>query len=246
MAVIFPFEEKFYQGHQVPVTYVGHPLTEKIKLAPTLDQAREKLNLEPTEKIICLMPGSRVSEVEALLPIMLQSAHTIANTIPDSQFILALATTIERSLITPLLKASKLNIQLCDNSLDAVSAANVVITASGTATLETALLNKPMVIVYKVSRLTAMIAKKLIKIPFISLCNIVAEKNVVKELLQEEAHAENISQEVIHILQDTQYQQQMVEQLHEINIKLGDEQAALNVATIALSMLANHASFTRR
>lgn len=244
MAVIFPFEEKFYQGHNVPVTYVGHPLTQKLKFAPSMLKAREKLQLSEQKKVVCLMPGSRLSEVEKLLPIMLQSASKIKAAVDNTQFILALASTIETSQISSLLKASNLDIQICNDSQYAVSAADTVITASGTATLETALLNKPMVIVYKVSKLTAMIAKRLIKIPSISLCNIVAEKVVVKEFLQENATAENISLEIIKILKDAAYRQKMVNQLVEINAKLGDEQAARNVANVALSMLADNASLT--
>lgn len=244
MAVIFPFEEKFYQGHNVPVTYVGHPLTQKIKHAPTMEIARDNLQLDRLKKVICLMPGSRLSEVEKLLPIMLQTAEKIAHERDDVQFVLALASTIEATQINALLETVSINVQLSNDSLEAVSAADAVITASGTATLETALLNKPMVIVYKVSKLTAMIAKRLIKIPSISLCNIVAEKKVVRELLQEDASVENISQEIIHILKDEHYRQQIVNQLRTINSKLGDEEAAKNVANIALSMLANNAPLT--
>jgi lipid-A-disaccharide synthase len=237
MAVLFPFEEKFYQAHHVPVTYVGHPLTQKIKNAPSQTEARQQLTIADNQVVITLMPGSRHSEVEKLLPLMLQSAQQIAEQKANCQFVLALASTINRANIETQLNNFKLDVMISDNSIIAVTAADAVITASGTATLETALLNKPMVIVYKVNKLSAAIAKRVIKIPHISLCNIVAEKGVVKEFLQENATADNITNEILQIINNESYHHTMLNDLKAINTKLGDMQAAENVARLAESML---------
>lgn len=244
MAVIFPFEEKFYQGHNVPVTYVGHPLTQTLQ-TPSKSIARQQLKIDENSKLVCLMPGSRLSEVERLLPTMLLSAQVIKEQVKEIQFVLALASTIPQDKITSLLTNYPLELKISLDSSMAVTAADAVITASGTATLETALLQRPMVIVYKVNKLTALIAKRLIKIPFISLCNIVAEKMVVKELLQDDANVENISQEVVKLLTNTHYCDTITAELATIKQKLGAEKAAYNVAKIALSMLANNTSVTR-
>lgn len=240
MAVIFPFEEKFYQQHHVPVTYVGHPLSEKIKEAPSQTEARKQLKLAATDTVISLMPGSRHSEVEKLLPIMLAAIQKIISHHPQLKIVLPLASTIDKSLIKNFSTSCSVPIIFSENSLLTTAAANVVVTASGTATLETALLNKPMIIVYKVSRLSAAIAKRVIKIPFISLCNIVAGKGIVKEFLQDEATPENISLELLKILDDRAYHSQMLTELQQINRIVGNHQAAENVAKIALEMIESY------
>lgn len=237
MAVIFPFETKFYEDHNVPVTYVGHPLSERITQAPTQLEARKRLAINIDKKIICLMPGSRNAEIKKLLPIMLDASKRIMGQVNNIEFVLPLASTIDQQMIEQLINPYNLPIEIANEPLTALSAADAVVTASGTATLETALLNKPMVIIYKVNRLTAMIAKRVIKIPAISLCNIVAEQMVVRELLQDDANPDTVSQEIIRILQDEQYRNDMIAKLKQINQKLGKTDAADNVANIALKML---------
>jgi lipid-A-disaccharide synthase len=241
MAVIFPFEKKFYEQHAVPVTYVGHPLTEKIKLAPSQTQARSTLGLPANVPVITLCPGSRYAELNSLLPIMLASAPVILAKMPNAVFIIAQASTIHNAELKKIItenKMGKITVQkITTDSLLAMSAADVIITASGTATLEAGLLNKPMVIVYKVSKATAFILKRMIKIPYISLANIVAGSGVVTELLQEQATAENIAQEALKLLEDSQHYAQVVEKLTVINRQLGDAQAPEAVASIALKLI---------
>ncbi|MSP53105.1 MAG: lipid-A-disaccharide synthase [Gammaproteobacteria bacterium] len=238
MAVIFPFEKQFYQDHNVPVSYVGHPLTQKLKNKISQADARTKLDITSQQKMIALLPGSREGEINRILPELIKSTELISAKISNCIFYLAIASTIPTDTIRKCIAASNSDIRIArDKTYDIISAADVVLTASGTATLETALLNKPMVIVYKVSSLTAFIVRKMIKIPYVSLCNIVAGEQVVVELLQDDATAENIAQETLHILTDETYREQMKEKLSHIEDKLGDLEAADNVANIALSML---------
>jgi lipid-A-disaccharide synthase len=236
MAVIFPFEKQFYQDHAVPVTYVGHPLSQKLQNKISAETARAELNIEPQQKMIALLPGSREGEINRILPELIKATELISAQIPNCIFYLALASTINSDKINNAIKHSKIKIER-NKTYQIISAADVVITASGTATLETALFNKPMVIVYKVSSLTALIVRKMIKIPYVSLCNIVAGEQVVVELLQNDATAKNISQETLKILNDDVYRNHMKAKLRSINAKLGNFDAADNVAQIALSML---------
>ena len=238
MAVIFPFEKQFYQAHNVPVSYVGHPLTQKLKTKISQAEARTKLDIPLQHKMIALLPGSRESEINRILPELIKSTELISTQIANCIFYLAIASTIPTDAISKAIASSNSDIRIArGKTYDIISAADVVLTASGTATLETALLNKPMVIVYKVSALTAFIVRKMIKIPYVSLCNIVAGEQVVVELLQNDATAENIAQETLHILTNEKYREQMQEKLSHIEEKLGNLEAADNVANIALNML---------
>jgi lipid-A-disaccharide synthase len=238
MAVIFPFEKQFYQDHHVPVTYVGHPLTQKLKNKISQADARIKLDITPQQKMIALLPGSREGEINRILPELIKATELISARTPNSVFYLAIASTIQIENIKNAIKVSKANIKIGrGKTYEIISAADVVLTASGTATLETALLNKPMVTIYRVSSLTAFIVRKMIKIPYVSLCNIVAGEQVVVELLQDDATAENIAQETLHLLTDETYRRQMQAKLSSIETKLGDLQAADNVANIALNLL---------
>ena len=237
MAVIFPFEKQFYQDYNVPVTYVGHPLTQKIKLAPSYTQARETLDIHTKQKVVGLLPGSRTTEIERLLPVMLESVEKLSSTFPNLLFVLALASTIEQASIQPMLDKCKQPIIITQNAMIAISAADAVIASSGTATLEVALLNKPMVVIYKVHAINALIIRRMLKIPYIGLCNIVAGSEVSKELLQDKATPNNITEEVEKILFDQEYRNTMVSKLKLTNELLGDSQAAENVAKIAISMI---------
>ncbi len=239
MAVIFPFEKKFYDAHQVPVTYVGHPLIEKIKTVPTQKEARQHLGITQS-LVITLCPGSRYAEFNTLFPIMLESAKLIATQYPQAHFIVAKASTIERHVIVAFITQINLSIQITDNALQAMSAADVIVTASGTATLEAALLNKPMVIAYKVNKVTALIIKHLIKIPYISLANIVAGEGVVCELLQKNATPKKIANEVLRLLNDPVVYQHITQKLMTLKKIFGESLAAEKVAEIALRLLQNN------
>ncbi len=238
MAVIFPFEEKFYQEHNVDVTYVGHPLSQTLPHEISKQEACQKLQLDEDLDYITLLPGSRTSEVERLLPEMLHATKLLHKQFPKLYFLLVVASTIPFEKIKQRVAEEHDYVQLVQKeAYQAIAASDLVITASGTATLETALLNRPMVIVYKVNRFTGWLAKKLIKIPYVSLCNIVAGKKIMPELLQEQATVENITNEVSMILKDKNNLQNLKDELSVVRANLGQLEAANNVAKVALDML---------
>lgn len=202
MLVILPFEEAIYENAGVPVKYVGHPLSEKISKAPTRDEAREGLSIGSTERVVALLPGSRTEEVKRLLPTMLKGIELLKNA-EGLEILLPAADTISDELLEEILRESPLNIRVVRKDLaSVVRAADSAVVASGTASLEVALLGTPMVIVYKVSTTSYMLGKLLIGLDNIGLPNIVAGERIVTELIQGKVTPENIAREVDLILND--------------------------------------------
>jgi lipid-A-disaccharide synthase len=199
-----PFEAEFYHRHQVPVTYVGHPLADKLPLTPDVTAARQKLGLEQDRPVLALLPGSRHGEVQQLLPDFLIAARLLRTPFPDLQVVLPAATADRRNEIELwLAEFQDLNVCLLDGESDlAMTAADVVLLASGTATLEAMLLKKPMVVAYRLAMLTYVIARRLMKAPFFSLPNILAGKKLVPELLQKQVTPMTLAQEVAKFLND--------------------------------------------
>ncbi len=238
MAVIFPFEVDFYQGHHVPVTYVGHPLTHVVKPTCSVETAKQKFALSSHAPVIGLLPGSRQREIQRLLPPMLQAAEKIKTQLPNAEFVLPLASTITQDDLTPFLAQTTLKIKLIENqTYDAMNVCDALIVSSGTATLETALLLKPMVIVYKVPRLTASLLKHFIKIENIGLCNVVAGKRIVPEFLQNDVNAEKLSQAILEMLENGVHRDSIINELKIVRDKLGTLDGSENVAKLAYTML---------
>jgi lipid-A-disaccharide synthase len=241
MAVVFPFESKCYQGEDIKVSYVGHPLIKKLKTAPKQQQARDQLGIDHHAKLVTLMPGSRRGEIDRLLTLLINSAEKLKQQHPELNFLLPLASTIDKQLIQQSLDKSKINIQIIEGqSIAAMSAADLVIAASGTATLEASLLEKPLIIVAKVSALTAMLLRRLVKVSYVGLCNLIADKRVVYEFLQQDATVENVTKEAIRLLDDETYRRNMINELKIIKQYLGEQDAAKKVADIALQMMHHH------
>ncbi len=238
MAVILPFEKALYEKADVAVTFTGHPLTDEVIANKTKQQAREQCQIK-NRTTIGLFPGSRSSEIKRILPVLLESAEQIKIEKPDIQFILPVASTISLDELTSFqAEIDKLSITLTkDNFYDVVQACDVILTASGTATLEIGLLEVPMVIAYKVTALTYFIMKNLAITKFIGLVNIVPQKSIVKEFIQHEATSSNISKETLHLLNDKKYYESMQHELSLIRQQLGDGNGSKNVAELAWKML---------
>jgi lipid-A-disaccharide synthase len=238
MLTLFPFEAKFYQEHDVPVSFVGHNLADSIPFENHADDARQVFNIEPNEKVVCLMPGSRGSEVEKLCPVFLQTAERIAQHNPDVRFILPAANHVRKQQIEQLMEEMKpaAKIEVIDgHSKTCMQAADVILLASGTATLEGMLLKKPMIVSYIVSPITAMIMRRLLKQDFISLPNLLAGREVVPEILQEHATAENLAKAVNERLEDEDLIHQLQETFLFIHKQLkrgANEQAALAIVNL--------------
>lgn len=237
MAVILPFEASFYQQAGVPVTFVGHPMLDLVNVALDRSAAATSFNLDPSRKIVGLFPGSRRNEIERLLPVILAAAGKLKERYPDVQFILPLASTLNSDDIVPLLAAAKIDVAITrDRIHDMIRACDAVISVSGTVTLEIALVGTPMVIIYKLSPLTYQLAKRLVKVPNIGLCNIVAGETVVRELIQDQANPDEIAAEVGTLLTDQTYHDTIVRKLGEVRSKLGRGGASVNIARIALEL----------
>ena len=233
MAVIFPFETAYYEAEQVPVRYVGHPSVDKVHPKRSQQEDKARYGLDPTRPVIGLLPGSRANEINRLLPVMLQAATQLRVKFPDIQFVLPQADSISDALLETYLDQSHsdLSIKVVKNEpYDVIQCCDVVMTTSGTATLEIALLGVPMVITYNLGRL-------LIKTPFIGLPNIVFGKAIIKELIQHEANADNLVKELSLILTDKDYADQMRANLLHVKQELGQEGGSKNMADLALEML---------
>lgn len=239
MAVIFPFETKFYEQHQIPVRYVGNPLTGHVRAERSLAACMTAYNLDSAKPVIGLFPGSRKSEIKMLLPVFLQAAELIQREVPDLQFLLPLAPGLTTDDLQPWLADGPDNIQLVTDGkpYDVMQCCQAILTASGTATLETALMEIPMAIAYRTSPVTYAIFSRLIRIPDIGLANIVAEKRIVQEFLQNQATPEALAAEMLRLLQDQDYRQQILKEYKIVKEKLGDKNGSENVAALALEML---------
>jgi lipid-A-disaccharide synthase len=195
MLVVFPFEAEIYEKAGIPVTYVGHPLADRLPLEPDAAGARARLKLESSGPVIALLPGSRQGEVKRLAPILSQAAKLILQARPTARFVMPAATEAVKSILQALARDSSLPIQVLDGqSHEAMTAADVVVLASGTATLEAALLKKPMVITYRVPAITYWLAKGNLYLPWVGLPNILLRRFAVPELLQDNATPEKIAE----------------------------------------------------
>jgi lipid-A-disaccharide synthase len=237
MAVILPFEAPFYQQAGVPVTFVGHPMLDLVNVTLDRSAAATSFGLDPSRNIVGLFPGSRRNETERLLPVIIAAAAKLKERFPDIQFILPLASTLNSDDIVPLLTAAGLDVTITrDRIHDMIRACDAVISVSGTVTLEIALVGTPMVIIYKLSPLTYQLAKRLVKVPNIGLCNIVAGETVVQELIQYQANPAAIAAEVGKLLTDQTYSAAIVRKLGEVREKLGRGGASSLVARLALDL----------
>jgi lipid-A-disaccharide synthase len=238
MAVIFKFEQAYYERANIPVSFVGHPLVDKVRSTHTSDDVRQQLGLDQDATIIGLFPGSRNSEIERLLPLMLETAKQMRAERPQLRFVLPVAAALDFDAIKRQCDESKLDIVLTRNDIyDLIASCDSIISCSGTVTLEIALLGVPMCIIYKMSPISYAIMSRLITIPHVGLVNIVAGKSVVQEFLQDEATVDNISREMFKIIDHSEYRQQIKNDLLVVRENLGEGDGSGNMARLVLSFL---------
>ncbi len=237
VAVVFPFEAPLYERAGVRADFVGHPLLDVAHVTRSREETLRRLGLDPSRRTITLLPGSRRREVEFHLTPMLEAAAILGREMP-LQFVLVRASTVDRALLQASLSRAGAGVSLSDgDTYNVVHASDLVWTASGTATLETALMLKPMIIVYRLARLTYALARLLVRVNFIGMANIIAGEKVVPELIQGEMTAERIVAESKTILNDARLRERMIAKLTEVRDKLGSPGAAGRVADIALAMM---------
>lgn len=240
MAVIFSFEKPIFEKAGVDVEFVGHPLLDVLTWEEKQGAVTDFPEYGNHRPLIVLLPGSRAKEVQTLLPEMVHAAETILRTKPDAHFLVAAAPTVRIEEIKKMIPSGlKIFKVVRDQTHEAIQAADLVIVASGTATLETAFLGKPMVILYQVSPLSYWIGRAMVKVNCIGMVNIVAGRKVVQELLQKDARADRIAEEALRILEDEPYRKEMIRALGEVREKLGTPGAGRRVAHMALEMLAS-------
>jgi lipid-A-disaccharide synthase len=238
MAVIFPFEIPYYEAENVPVRYVGHPSVDKVHPQTSKTEAMTRFGLDANQRVVGLLAGSRANEIKRLLPVMLEAAALLHERFADCQFILPQADSISDDLLAEYLTDAPVKVTVIKQQpYDVMQCCDAIMTTSGTATLEIALLTVPMVICYKLSPLTYWLGRLLVKTKFIGLPNIVAGKGIVKEFIQHEATAENLATEVARMLTDEDYCATMRENLAEVKQRLGQGGGSKNMALLALEML---------
>lgn len=232
MLVILPFEEAIYRKAMVPVQYVGHPLQDDDAPLRSREEVRQELGVAPGKRLIGLLPGSRNSEIIRHLPIMLEAAQLLQHDVGNLEFVLPRASTVERARIErECARYPGLQLRIAEDDPKSVRAAmDFAICKSGTSTLELALLGVPMVIMYKVSLGTYLLAKAVVKIPWIGLVNIVANELVAPELIQSKASAAAIAAEVKKYLCDEAALNQMREQLARVKARIGSSGASHRAA----------------
>lgn len=238
MAVLFPFEVDVYEQENIPVTYVGHPLVDDAKSEFTVSQAREHLQLPVNATLVALLPGSRNGELKRNLPVMLETAALLKERYPDVQFVLPVAPTLESATVNEVLEHASINIVVINaQSYNVMRASDAVLSASGTATLETAMLGTPMTIMYVINALNYWIMNRLIQIDNIGLVNIVAGKRICQEFVQDECDPKAIATELEKCLFDNNYKQTMLAELSNVRQKMGTGGASQRVANLIESML---------
>jgi len=240
MLVIFPFEKEFYDTAGVDCEFVGHPLLDDLDALPPRTTLRSRLGLHPDRTTIGLLPGSRRQEVSRLLPAMLQAMGRLKKRVPQLQLVLAVAPSLDSGVVESIVSGfgSGLGVVSIPGRADEViSASDAVVVASGTATLQAAIHETPMVIVYKVSGLTYLLGRMLIQTEHIGLANLVAGKRIVPELLQSSVTGQEIEEEVYRILTDTVYTEEIRKGLSQVRAKLGSPGASARAAQLILDLL---------
>jgi lipid-A-disaccharide synthase len=233
LAAVFPFEPAFYAAHGCAVDFVGHPLVDRVRPTRSREETLQHYGLDPHRRMIALLPGSRSQEVHLLLGPMLGAVTLLGGAY---QFVLAAADTLKADELRQQMKSASVPV-IQGDTYNLVHASDLVLVASGTATLETALLERPMVIMYRLAPLTYTLARLLVRVPFIGMPNLIAERQVVPELIQGEVTPTRIAAEATRLLADAQAYSVAQEGLREVRQRLGGGGAAERTAELVVEVL---------
>jgi len=236
VACVFPFEYDVYKAAGANVDFVGHPLVDIVKPSMARAEAEAWAGKETGKKLILLMPGSRLMEIEKTLPTLLEAGKLLKSKLPEVQFILPRAGTIPMELLQSKIKASGLEVRITEgHNYDLFNIADLALATSGTVTLEAALCDLGCVIVYRAAALTFFIAKLFVKIPNIGLPNIVAGRQIMPELLQDDFTASKVSEKALELLEEKR-NIQLHKELAEVRERLGAPGAVKRVAELIIRM----------
>jgi len=240
LAAIFPFEPAFYDGQDILVKYVGHPLLDEFEEAGNCQNLRPRLQISQDKKVVGLFPGSRHNELRYMLDTLVESAQLIFDKEPEAHFLVPVANTLSRADIQSRFP-TELPVSFIESDdatiYDVASSCDTILTVSGTVTLQIALVGTPMAIFYKVSPLTYAIGKRLIKVDHAGLANIVAEERIVPEFIQDMATPQNLADEALRVLNDCRYANDMRSALEQVHTKLGEPGCSARVAEMLLQLL---------
>ncbi len=241
LLAIFPAEASYFQSQGMSVTWVGHPLLDRLESAPTREQARKLLGIAPEQTVVALFPASRQQEIKYLLPVIFTAAKQLQEKLPQIHFLIPISLAKYRDKIEKKVNSYGLNATILDGkSIEAIASADLAITKSGTVNLEIALLNIPQVVSYRVNPLTIWIARKFFNfsIPFMSPPNLVMMKPIIPELLQELATPARIVEESLDLLGNSNRRNQIISDYQQMRGCLGEigvgDRAALEILNIGL------------
>lgn len=235
---LFPFEAKLYRNLGTNVVYAGHPLLDEVHPSMSKPDAIRHFGLVNEKKTVLLMPGSRLQEINGLLPDMLEAAKIIQQIVPDVQFILPKASTIDRVLLENMIQRAGISVTIGeDHVYDMMNISTVAIASSGTATLETALMALPTVLIYRVSKLTYVLAKLLVHVDNIGLPNIIMGRRIMPELWENDVTGKNIANTIIPILTDSKQWQKMSYDMAQVRATMGETGVIDRIAATILQFI---------
>jgi lipid-A-disaccharide synthase len=238
--VIFPFEKKLYEEAGVPVEFVGHPLPDLIQVTEPREQLLATAGLDPKAPTIALLPGSRPNEVRAILPILAEAATLIRGRVPSAQFVIARAPKLTDQMFESFARYTGPSATIAGRADDVLNASDMVITASGTATVQAALHGKPMVIVYRLAPLTYKVGRPFVKVDTFGMVNLLAGRRVVPELIQDDFTPARVADETVALLTDPARAAEMRRALGEVRSALGEPGATRRAAEAVLAVALAH------
>jgi len=238
MIVLFAFEEKLYKENGIDAIFAGHPIIDIAVPSMEMDEAVKSFGLTPGKPTVALIAGSRAIEVKRMLPAMLRASRIIKKVMPDTQFVISKSPTLDEGIYTDILNKESMRVSIArDNIYDCLNVCDIALVCSGTATIDTAIMGKPMVVVYKLSNLTYFLLKHLVSTPNIAMANIIAQKTVVPELIQFDMTPEKIAAEALGILRNEERSDSIKEGLKEVKDALGGPGGSGRAAAAALEAI---------
>lgn len=241
MLTLLPFEAQFYRDHNMPVEYVGHPLATELNPDTDKDEARHRIGVELSkgQKLFALLPGSRSAEIKHLMPLYLETIEKVQKINPEGVFVFAAVNSEKADLIRSFFTVQDFPLVEA-NTLQVISAADLVVAASGTTTLEVMLLNRPLIVAYRADWLSYKIIGSMVKVPYVSLPNLIAAKSLVNEYIQAEATSDNLSDEILSLCEDEHRRNNQLRAFAEMREELqlpSSRMAAGAIASIDKSVL---------
>jgi lipid-A-disaccharide synthase len=236
MLVIFPFEEEIYQKAGVDVEFVGHPLVDTVRPSKSKEEFCSEYHLDPRKPIVALLPGSRPKEVRFVLPVLTDAAALIKEKKPDTQFVLPMASGLDRKVLEGIIQSRPIQIVVND-TYNAIRYARAAVVTSGTATLETALLGTPEVIVYRISKGSWWVGKMLLRVRFYGIVNIILGEEVVPELFQDQMTSEQVSLTTLRLMDDVWIQSRIRGNYEKLRRQLGSGNVADRVVEAVAKLI---------